>query len=215
VRVRIVLGVVLALVGVAVVVTLSQRGERLAGTSFVPQGAYTVVLPPHATACQRGTLLADDSAAAELLVGTYGRPRPVLTVTFADAQGRVIARGQTPAQDGQGVVTADLAGDPIEGARSTTACVRNGGAWQVALAGRVADPSTAARIDDGPTGGVAGFRYLREGRESWWSLAPVVAQRFGLGKASALGTWTLPLVALALMGLWITAARLLLRETDA
>ena len=36
--------------------------------------------------------------------------------------------------------------------------------------------------------------------------------RFGLGKASFFGDWTLPAVALLLLGVWVGTVRLLLRE---
>jgi len=214
VRVRIVLAVALTLVGIAVVVALSQGARRLAGTSFVVQRAFVVALPPHGTACQPGTYVADDSAAAQVLVGTYGRPRPALTVTFSDPGGGLVARGRLPGGARQGLVTVPFA-HVVHGSRAaTTACVHSDGPERLALGGDVATPAGAARIDGRATGGVVGFGYLRPGRESWWSLMPVVAQRFGLGKASRFGTWTLPVLALVLLGLWVAAARLLLRETE-
>jgi hypothetical protein len=212
VRVRVVLGVALALVGVALVVTLSQRGQRLAGTSFVAQRTFPVVIPPHARACQRSTFLADDSATAQLLVGTYGRPRPTLSVVFADPDGVVVARGRVPGSLLEGIVDVPLErvvdGDHL----ATTVCVRNEGSNRAALAGEIASPDAAAAVDGRPTAGIAGFRYLRAASESWWSLAPLIAQRFGWGKASLVGTWTLPLLALVVAGLWFASIRLLLRE---
>jgi hypothetical protein len=54
--------------------------------------------------------------------------------------------------------------------------------------------------------------YLRPGRESWWQLLPTLSRRMGFGKALFFGTWTLPVAALLLLGLWIAVGRLLLRE---
>lgn len=211
-RVRVVLGVALALVGVALFVTLSQRSQRLAGTSFVAQRAFPVVIPSHARACQRSTFLADDSATVQLLVGTYGRPRPALSVVFVDPDGAVVARGRVSGSAREGVVDVPLAhvvdGDHL----ATTVCVRNEGSNRAALAGEIATPDVAAAVEGRLTAGIAGFRYLRAGSESWWSLAPLIAQRFGWGKASLLGTWTLPLLAVVLLGVWVAAIRLLLRE---
>lgn len=212
-RVRIVLGIALTLVGVAVAVTLSQAKPRLAGTSFVAQGTF-VVLPPHATACQRNVWLADDAAAAQLLVGTYGQPLPALALTFTGPDGTVLAHGARAAGGADGPVTVRFTGGAVDGNRVATACVRNGGAHRIALGGAVANPDAAARVAGRPVGGVVGFRYFRAGRESWWSLAPTLAQRFGLGKARVLGTWTLPLLALMLAGLWVVVVRLLLREAE-
>jgi hypothetical protein len=212
VRVRIVLGVALALVGAAVVVVLSQSARRLAGTSFVPQSGFNVVIPAGGSACQLGTYLADDSAAAQLLVGIFGRPRPALRVTFADPDGVVVARGRVAGGERQGDVTVPFKHVVDGNHAATTACVRNAGAHRVALGGGIANADTAARVGGRPTSGIVGFRYLRAGRESWWALMPVVAQRFGLGKASLFGPWTLPLLALVLAGLWLAAVRLLLED---
>jgi hypothetical protein len=54
--------------------------------------------------------------------------------------------------------------------------------------------------------------YLREHRESWWQLLPTLVDRFGLGKASLIGDWTLPTVAVLFLGTWVAVVRLLLRE---
>jgi len=212
VRVRIVLGVALAVVGVAVVVALSQRAPRLAGTSFVVQRGPVAALPAHGIACQPGTYVPDDSAVAQVVVHPSGRGPLALDVTFRDPDGALVARGaarDVRARDGN--VTVPLAHVVDGNHANATACVRNAGGEGFALWGDVANPGATARVDGRPTGGVVGFRYLRAGRQSWWSLMPVVAQRFGLGKARVLGTWTLPLLVLVLLGLWIAAARLLLR----
>lgn len=212
-RVRIVLAVALALVGAAVVVALSQRAPRLAGTSFVLQRAFVAAVPPHGTACQPATYLADDSAAAQLLVQAYGRRPLALGVTFRDPDGVVVARGSVRSvAAGAGAVTVPFARVVGGNHANATGCVHDAGSEGFALSGDIAGPTAAARVQGRPTGGVVGFRYLRAGSESWWSLMPVVAQRFGLGKASAFGTWTLPALALVLAGLWIAAVRLLLRS---
>jgi hypothetical protein len=212
VRVRIVLGVALAVMGVAVVVVLSQRAQRLAGTSFVTQRGFPVLVPAYGRACQPGTYLADDSAEAQLTVGTDGRPRPALTVTFADAGGTVVAHGRAAGGAKGGVVTVPFA-HAVEGNRyGTNACVRSAGPHRIALAGDIARRAASARVNGRALGAVVGFRYLRSGRESWWALAPVVAQRFGLGKSSVFGTWTLPLLVVVVVGVWLAAIRLLLRE---
>ncbi len=212
-RVRIVLAVSLALVGVAVVVALSQRAPRLAGTSFVLQRAFVAAVPPRGTACQPATYLADDSAAAQLLVQPYGRRPLALGVTFRDPDGAVVARGAVRGVAvGAGAVTVPFARVVDGNHANATVCVHDAGSEGFALSGDIASPTAAARVQGRPTGGVVGFRYLRAGSESWWSLMPVVAQRFGLGKASVFGTWTLPALALALVGLWIAVVRLLLRS---
>lgn len=214
-RVRVVLGVALALVGVAVVVALSQRAPRLAGTSFVVQRGPVAAVPAHAIACQPGTYVPDDSAAAQVVAYPSGPGPLALAVTFRDPDGALVAHGAArDARASGGDVTVPLTQVVNGNHANATACVRNLGSEGFALSGDVASPGAAARVDGRATGGVVGFRYFRAGRQSWWSLMPVVAQRFGLGKSRAFGTWTLPLLALVLLGLWVAAARLLLRGEE-
>lgn len=210
-RLKVALVASLLVVTVGVLVALLDRGARMAGTSFVRQLHFSVVVPPGETACQPRTHLADDAASAVLLVGTYGSPRPPLSVAFTKDDGTVLARGRLGGGSRQGDVTVPFA-RVVEGNHSATACVRNEGSTRVALGGDIASPENTARIKGSPAGGVVGFRYLREGQESWLELAPVVAQRFGLGKTAAFGTWTLPLVALVVLGLWVAVVRLLLAQ---
>ena len=54
--------------------------------------------------------------------------------------------------------------------------------------------------------------YLRPGSESWWQLLGVLDERFGFGKATFFGDWTLPVAALLLLGVWVATVRLLIRE---
>jgi hypothetical protein len=67
-------------------------------------------------------------------------------------------------------------------------------------------------VDGSQQPGRISLLYLRAGSESWWQLLPTLSRRFGLGKASFFGAWTLPLAALLLLGVWVSAVRLLLRE---
>jgi hypothetical protein len=67
-------------------------------------------------------------------------------------------------------------------------------------------------VDGSQQPGRISLLYLRAGSETWWQLLPTLARRFGLGKASFFGAWTLPLAALLLLGVWVSAVRLLLRE---
>jgi hypothetical protein len=53
---------------------------------------------------------------------------------------------------------------------------------------------------------------MRDARESWWQMLGLLARRFGFGKAPFFGTWTLPLVAVLLLFVWIATVRLLARE---
>ncbi|MBB4661517.1 hypothetical protein [Conexibacter arvalis] len=208
-RVRVVLGVALALVAIAVVVALSQRGDRLAGTNFVHVAGVPVELPGGRRACQV-TRLVDDAQRVELFVDTGGRRAPSLDVTFTDPGGAIVARGnhRAGADPGEVVVTLDRR---VDGNHSATFCVRNEGARRIGLGGAPAAPDAAATIGRRPTAGVIAARYLRPGRETWWDLLPTIASRFGIGKAPVFGAWTLPVAALLLLAAWAGAIRLLLR----
>jgi hypothetical protein len=211
VRVRVVVGFAVLVVAVATVIALSQRGARLAGTNGIKQQAFVVALPAGRQACQRFVLLVDDAARTQVLVGTNGKPAPPLAVTFADRDGRFVARGLgRPTHEG--LVTIPI-GAAVDGTRpSTTACIRNLGDRPIVLGGDIAKPEGSARIDGRTTGGAVSFRYLRAGNETWWSLLPTIASRFGIGKAPIFGDWTLPAAALLLLAVWIAAIRLLVRE---
>jgi hypothetical protein len=212
VRVRVVLGVALALAATAVVVTLSQHGARLAGTDFVPRNGFTVGISAGAQACQT-SLVPDDAAIASLLVSTRRRPRPPLVLRIEDLKGGPLATGRIGA-GAQGQVLLPLT-RTIRDEQFTRTCVRNAGARgasKVLLAGDIARPDTAARVDGRLTGGIVSVRYVRPGHPSWWAMLPVVSTRFGLGKSSLFGGWTLAAAAAVLLALWVAVARLLLRE---
>lgn len=202
-------GVALVALVLALVVVLSEQGERLAGTNFVKPVAFSVTVPPGEETCQR-TLLTDDAQRVVVLVGTFGRPVPPLTLRFADADGRTVARGRAAA-GGEGYVTIPL-DRRVDGNRvDASACLRNGGRHRIVLGGDIAHPPHSATVAGTPTEGIVAYRYLRPGSESWWAIVPTIATRMGLGKVSWFGPWTLPLAAILLVGCWAAAIWLLLR----
>jgi hypothetical protein len=86
-----------------------------------------------------------------------------------------------------------------------------GGSSNVAIGGQ-AGPGGTERVDGKPEPGNISLLYFRPGSESWWQLLPTLVTRFGLGKASFFGGWTLPVLALLLLALWVGTVRLLIRE---
>jgi len=82
----------------------------------------------------------------------------------------------------------------------------------VAFIGAPTSPAVAATDSEGKAlPGRIKIEYLRADRSSWWSVAPTVARRMGLGRAPA-GTWIV-LLLVALMGTAIAGASwLTLRE---
>jgi hypothetical protein len=213
VRVRVVLGVALALVAGVFILDMSGRGPRIAGTDHTNPVGFVASIPSHGSVCQSGMLLPSDSGSIEVLIGTYGPPVPQLTATFEGAGNRLIATGRLVAGAKQGYVRIPLRhahGAPVGG----ILCIHLGAAvHEVVLAGDQfpAGPESV-HVDGTPHTGRIDVVYLRPGRESWWQLLGVLDERFGLGKASFFGNWTLPLAALLLLGVWIAVVRLLVRE---
>jgi hypothetical protein len=147
------------------------------------------------------------------LIGTYGKPTPELRISFLDASKAEVASGRLAAGGQEGVVTIPLRRFGHVPAM-TTVCLRVGGASRVAIGGEggPVNPSSE-RVNGQPQPGRISLLYFRAGSESWWQLLPELTHRFGLGKASFFGDWTLPVAALLLLAVWGAAVRLLLRES--
>jgi hypothetical protein len=212
VRVRVVLGVVFLLGAGALVLDMSGRAPRIAGTDHLNQVAFVATVPGGQTLCQPQMILPDDAQRVKVLVGTYGLPVPSLAVSFQDAGGRMLTSGRLIAGARQGEVTIPI-GYPHGGTVVGTLCVHVGAAAKVALGGDVFSPGPSSeQVAGKPQGGRIAVTYLRPGSESWWQLLPTLSRRFAFGKASFFGDWTLPVAAIVLLGLWVAVARLLVRE---
>jgi hypothetical protein len=212
VRVRLTLCVALVLVVAGAFAVLSQRADRMAGSNGIGEIGFPVVVGPGKTVCQH-TTLSDDTRNVVMLVGTYGRPVPRLSLTFRAPDGRQLASGAVPAGKTEGHVTVPLSRTADGSTFDALACVRNGGTHRIALGGDIEPQQSAATVNGRPTSGGFALRYLRPGDESWWQLIPTISTRFGLGKAPIFGDWTLPIAALVLLAVWIAAIRLVLRTT--
>jgi hypothetical protein len=208
VRPRALLGVGLLLGVASIAVTLTQAPITVARRN-TPVGVFVAEAHQKMTICQPGEALPRETSAIRLR--TYAFLGPRVTVDLL-SQGRVIAHGERGAGWTGGVVTV-----PVNRLPTTRSGVElcftlfDNGDEAVQLAGEQTTGALAAR---GPFGLLAGrvrVEDLRPGRASWWSLAPEVARRMGLGHAAA-GTWSVLLV-LALMGCLVAVcSRLILRE---
>jgi hypothetical protein len=212
VRVRVVLAVSLTLALGAVALDMSGSAPRTAGSNHVSPSVFAATVPPHGELCEPVVPVPSDAARVQLLIGTFGRPVPVLDVRYLDASGAVVASGRLAAGGREGLVTIPLS--ESRGAElATRACLRVGGSSKVVFGGEGGPVSAGSEVVNGaPQGGLVSLLYLRSGSESWWQLLPTLARRFGFGKASLFGDWTLPVLALLLAGVWFAAARVLLRE---
>jgi hypothetical protein len=210
VRVRAVLAVGLLAIVAVFVLEMSRVSPRTAGSNRVATTVFAAVVPGGGVLCQPVPAPPTDTGGVTLLVGTYGRPRPPLGLTFTAPSGSIVAEGHLPGGGPQGTIGIPLR--KVRTARTTvTACLRVGGSSKVALAGEVG-PTGRERVNGRRQPGDVSLLYTRRGSASWWQLLPTIDTRFGLGKVSFFGDWTLPVVVLLVFGTWVAVVRLLLRE---
>lgn len=194
-RVKVVIGAGLALVAGLVLVLLLLPDQRRAGSNYVPEYGPVAELRGSATHCEHGQLIPEDTAALNLLVGTYGRPTPRIAVSARAPGGGAVTRGVLPAgrREGRVVVPVKRVDQTVNG---VDVCIRTGGGRTV-LYGRAENIRLA---------------WLRPGSESRLSFLPTIAHRVGLAKFNPLGSWLLPFLALVLATAWFVALRTVVRE---
>jgi hypothetical protein len=212
VRVRLVLALAVLLTAAMFVIEMSGSAPRIAGSDHAGTRTFSAVVPGGGMLCQRAPRLPPDAARVELLLGTHQASVPGLQLRFIDARGAAVASGQLPAGARPGLVTIPL--NRASGkAAATGVCLRVHGSTSLLLGGEVGEVNPySERVDGTLRAGRIGLVYLRAGDETWWQLLPRLADRFARGKASFFGEWTLPVLALLLLGVWVATCRLLLRE---
>jgi hypothetical protein len=195
--VRLALAAGLVLLLAAVGVTLAQSAPRTAGSNHVPEIEEAVKLKRGGGRhCQDGETIPGDTGALRLLVGTYGRPVPELSVSARRPGTDLITAGERRAGSHEGRV--DIPVEPVDdGINGVRVCLRVDGPGRTVLYG---------------AGGRVRLEWMRRGSESWFELLPTIADRFGLGRASLAGSLLLPFVALLLLAAWAAAIRLVMRE---
>jgi hypothetical protein len=189
-RERIAVGLGLGLVATLLVVALSDSAPRRSGTNAMVRVAGSLVsVAPGKHLCQPGQVVPKDTAA--LRVFFRFRPRPPggpVDITVVHA-GRLIAAAHLPGGLRPGSPRVPIA--RIAHDTSATLCFANRGTRTIQFAGNLTpeyggNNPAGAKLPD-----VVRVDYTRPGRETWWTFAPVVAQRFGLVKPSFVGSWTL------------------------
>jgi hypothetical protein len=211
-RVRIALGFAVAAVLLGLALDASGRATRTAGSDHVTPLVFSATVPGGGVVCQPDAFLPEDAASVQVTIGTYGRPVPDLRLDVVDAAKEEVASGNLAPGAHEGVVSIPIR--HVRSAReSTSACLHVGGSSTVVLGGEGSPLQLGSEIVDGhPQVGRISLIYFRKGSESWWELLPTLIHRFGLGKSTLFGDWTLPFAALVLVGVWFAAIRLLLRE---
>lgn len=203
-------GVVLVIV--LFVLEMSGSARRTVGSNRTGAPVFAATVPGGGVICQPLLSLPDQAAAVRLLVGTYGRPLPSLGLRVTDAAGRTVAVGSLAGGGKQGYVTIPMS-RPGRTSGSATACLHVTGNSQVAVGGQGEKIDKYSESVNGkPQPGVISLIYLRGASQTWWQLLPDLSRRFGLGKASFLGTWALPVMFLLVVAIWVGALRLLARE---
>jgi hypothetical protein len=206
-----VLGAALLVVAGTLALDMSGRAPRTAGSDHTATPVFSATVPAGGRLCQGHVSLPDDAARVQFLLGTYGHPVPDLKLSFIDAGGNPVAEAHLPAGAREGLLTIPI--DRVRRAPATAACLRVGGMYNVVLGGESGPVNPGSAVVDGhPQPGRIGLFYFRSGSESWWQLLPELGRRFGIGKASFFGDWTLLLATLALLAVWVGAVRLLVRE---
>lgn len=195
----------------ALAAVLSHRATRLAGTDDVGTQA---TLTTHAAGgggrlrtCQPGELLPGDAAAVRIsLERVANAATPAVRVAF-EARGRTVASGALAAGwSGTSPRVPLRRSAPARDVRGRL-CVEVAPGGGFALKGAAQQPEAPQP----PAAGLPGrFRadYVRAGRASWWSLAPLVVARMGRGHAPG-GAWAVALVAVLTLAALAIAARLL------
>lgn len=208
---RLALGLAALLVLAVLLLEMSGAAPRSAGSDHNNPAVFAATVPGGGTLCQPIVPLPVDVARAQLLIGTYGRPVPALQLSFNGA-GSAVATGFRPAGGAEGTVVIPV--HRISSGVASSFCLHVGGRSTVALGGEGGPIGASSELVNGVAqGGRVSLLYLRAGSESWWQLLPSLEHRFGLGKASFFGDWTLPVLALMLIGVWVATFRLLLRES--
>lgn len=202
-RVVILAGLALLAAGVAAALAASQ--PRLAGTNDLRAGD-AIALAPGRRLCQAQEEVFADADRLRLLSAPGTADGPPLAVELRDGR-RTVARGAVAGGYAAGYAVARL--DRVTDARLAEVCVTNAGEEPVALLGQALPPEQAARLDGEPAPGRLRLEWVRPGSESWLALVPVIAHRFGFGKADWLGSWTLWLAAALVVCAIGLSARLL------
>ena len=199
---RIALALGSTLIAVGIVLVMSQSPLALARSNAAPiAGQIAAVSSPY-EACQGHEVLPSGTTAIRLsLEAMYG---PAVRVRVLRG-GELLTSGRRTSGWSRQSVTV-----PVEPLPRTFAGV------SVCFAIAPADETVDVKGSVGATGSHRGaevrIEYLRPGSRSWWSLAPAVARRMSLGRATS-GVWIVVVAAAAMLALALIVFSLLARAS--
>jgi hypothetical protein len=206
--VKVALVVGLVIVAVAIGATMTGSPMTVIGTNTT-EHSLLASAEKKIKACQSNERLPRDTQAIRLRIYAFLGPRVTVEVV---AHGRVITRGQRGSGWTGGVVTIPV--KPLSTTRSGVKLCFSlllNGDETAEFAGEPIKrtPVNVSEADALP--GRVLVEYMRRDRSSWWSLAPEVARRMGLGHAGS-GTWSVLLVLGLMGGVVLVCSRLAVRE---
>ena len=178
----------LAVLAGALIAVLSMREPRLAVTNTrVLASAVALRVKPGAERCAVYPYIPKGASSVVMFAGTFGRPGPPLRLEVFWGRARVSS----------GIVRRAYRSGPLRVALRPLSrdafkpwvCVRNLGRSRVRFAGNATPQSPYASQGSGSD--VIRYDFYRPGSESWWAVAPTVAERFSRVKPTWVGAWTL------------------------
>ncbi len=200
----------LALLALALGLTLSGAPAVVLGANSTLANGALAVTSAGAQACQSGeTLPAGSSAIRLTLLAEIG---PRVSVSAISSTGGVLTSGSIGSGWTGGSVSI-----PVKRVARMSSPVRicfklDPSKEQVGIVGSPTKQDVAARSGEGEAlPGRIKIEYLRTGSRSWWSVAPEVARRMGLGHAPS-GTWVALALVLAMGAVLLTASWLVFEE---
>ncbi|MEA2448421.1 MAG: hypothetical protein QOG63_353 [Thermoleophilaceae bacterium] len=190
---------------VALVVVLSHSSHHGTGTNGANMNALKP-LPAGTTLCQPAERLEAGTGRVRFRPVEGAPAGPFELRILPPGGGRPLATGSVPehtySKGEFAFARVGIQRSPVQGA---TVCVRNAGSADSQLYGLLVGRGDAAQYEPGALLPEPWVRirldYSEAGERTWWSIAPDVAERFGLFKASFLGSWTMWVVLAAALGL--------------
>jgi hypothetical protein len=200
----------LAVIVIALALTLSGTPSTVAGWNGVLAMRQLATARHPAVACQSGETLPRGTSAIRASLAAYTGPPTSVRVYAA---GRLVARGEHAAGWNGVVVTLPikpLARSYADARVCLSAAVT--GDEEVRIYGMPSKPAQAAHAPNGQAlGGRLLIEYMRPGDRSWWSLAGLVARRMGYGNFGG-GAWNVVLVLVLMLAVLSVSCRLALRD---
>lgn len=211
-RALLAVGVSLCVVGFGIVVALSHRAPRLAGSNDVRPAGFVVRIAPGHSVCQGAEQVPSGARSLRVVAASPAGSLPVVDLTVTDLRGRLLGAGRARGGLPSGLLTIPLSRRAPGPGAGASLCLFNRGPGFLALAGVGSAPGLAARVAGRPASGRIAVTYMRGGRESWWDVAGAVTSRFERGRGGVLDGAAGWLVLVLIAATWAIALALVVLE---